>query len=130
MADKTISTKTSTAKTAAAKVLNAKGPGRENKFKGVKLTFLDACGEDEYLDWDPRHHGKFYGKVAKAFLDKFGYTLPHEAEISDDVDIDSLKAPDLDVDSMGQAAYDLEAARRDDMYSKFKKVSATICLAD
>ena len=47
MADKTIGTKTSAAKTAAAKVLNAKGPGHENKFKGVKLAFLDACGEDE-----------------------------------------------------------------------------------
>ena len=117
--------KTTTARVTAAA---PKGPGRETKYKGVKLEFLDTYGKEEYTSCHADDHGNFYAKVARAFLKKFGYTRPYEAVVSADVDIDSLKAPSLDVETMDNELYSAELSRREEMRKELKKVSDTASL--
>lgn len=97
----------------------AKQQGRQNAFSGVKLELLDSY-KDEFLK-SSTDHGGFYTRVAKVFIQRFGYDLAIEKNPKPD---DDGKLTPEDINTLLPLdQQNLESKRRNGIYHELRDVS-------
>jgi len=90
---------------------NTRPQGRQNAFCGMTLEFLESL-KDEFVDSHDR--GAFYTRIAKEFIQRFGYNTDDNDEEAGPTEIDPTLSPE---------EQEQESEQRATFYQNLREVS-------
>jgi len=101
----------------------ARQQGRKNAFSGMKLEFLESY-KDQFLSSTDDRSG-FYTRVAKGFIQQFGYSLAIE-DNPEPCDDDGNHTPEDVNSSLPLDKRNLESDRQNVFYHELQNVSDSL----
>ena len=90
---------------------NTRPQGRQNAFCGMKLEFLELL-KDDFIDSHDR--SAFYTRIAKEFIQRFGYNMDDNDKEAGLTEIDPTLSPE---------EQEQESERRAKFYKNLREVS-------
>ncbi|KAJ7920722.1 hypothetical protein B0H13DRAFT_1867226 [Mycena leptocephala] len=91
-------------------------PGKIGWIHGSKLQFFEVHKDDYLAAAEIKETGDFYSRVARLYLDKYGYNTPWDGDLEEGQDVADDVDPDEDVDSLSSE----EGERRAEYFKKLR----------